>query len=113
MFLRASSPIICLQTKHIEYHKKWDLLLVLTRRLKQFSYPFFANRVMLVAVSSACGTHSCPSTATSIIGGWPSGSTVCFTPMLIPEVLNGKQGNSMYHIFSSLWYESTGCRALD
>ena len=30
-------------------------------------------------------------------GGWPSGSTVCFTPMINPEVLNAKQGNSMHH----------------
>ena len=34
--------------------------------------------------------------------GWPSGITLCFAPMLFPEVLNAKQGNSMYH-FSSLW----------
>ena len=43
------------------------------------------------------------------VGGWPSGSTVCFTPMLFPEVLNAKQGNSICH-FSSLWFDSTGYR---
>ena len=33
------------------------------------------------------------------VGGWPSVSTVCFTPMLFPEVLNAKQGNGMYQVF--------------
>ena len=31
---------------------------------------------------------------------------VCFTPMLFPGMLNGKQGNSMYP-FSSPWYDLT------
>ena len=43
--------------------------------------------------------------------GWPSGSTMCFTPMLFPKALNAKQGNGMYH-FLSLWYDSTGYQTL-
>ena len=42
--------------------------------------------------------------------GRSSGSTVCLTPMLFPEVIYAKQGSSMYH-FSSLWYDSAGHRA--
>ena len=44
------------------------------------------------------------------IWGWPSGNTVSFTLIFFPEVLNAKQGNSMYR-FSSLCYDSTGYRA--
>ena len=37
------------------------------------------------------------------VGGWPSGSTLCFTPMLFPKVLHAKQGNSMYHTCLKSW----------
>ena len=57
----------------------------------------------------AFGPHNFAVTVSATVGGWPYGSTVCFTPMLFPEVLNAKQGNSMYH-FSSLWCDSTGHR---
>ena len=68
-----------------------------------------ANRAAPISFSLAIGQH----TAQGMLrfGGWPSGSTVCFTPMLFPKVLNAKRGKSMYHIFSSLWYDSTGNRA--
>ena len=67
------------------------------------------NRASPIAISLAFGPHSCASTVNATVGGWRTGNTVCFTPMLFPEVLNAKQGNSMYH-FSSLWYDSTGHR---
>ena len=69
--------------------------------------PFLVDRAAPISASLAVGPHSCASTVNATVGGWPSGSTVCFTPMLFPEVLNAKQGNGMYH-FSSFWYDSTG-----
>ena len=38
--------------------------------------------------------------------GWQSKITVCSTPMLLPRVLNAKQGDSI-HDFSTIWYEPT------
>ena len=64
-----------------------------------------------ISVSLAFETYSYASTVDATDGGWPSGSTVCFTPMLVPKALNAKQGNSMYHC-SSLCYDSTGYQAL-
>ena len=52
-------------------------------------------RAALVSVSLTFGSHSCTVNAT--VGDWPSGSTVCFTPMLFFKVLNAKLGNSMCH----------------
>ena len=57
--------------------------------------PFLVNRAAPISVSSAFGPHRCVSTVNAAVEDWPSGSTVCFTPMLFPEVLNAKQGNSM------------------
>ena len=58
--------------------------------------PLLVNKAASIFVSLAFGPHSCASTVNVTVGGWPSGSTVCFTPMLFPDVLNAKQGNSMY-----------------
>ena len=63
--------------------------------------PFFMKRAAPISVSLSFGPHSCVSTVNAAVGGWPSGSTVRFTPMLFPEVMNAKQRNRMYH-FSSL-----------
>ena len=68
------------------------------------------NRVALISASLAFGPRSCANTVNATAGGWPPGSTFCFTPVLFPEVLNAMQENSIYH-FSSLWYDSTGYRA--
>ena len=67
------------------------------------------NRAAPTSTSLDFGPQSCASTANATVGGWPSGSTVFFTPMLFLEVLNAKQGNCMYN-FSSLWYDTTGYR---
>ena len=69
------------------------------------------NRAVPTSVSLAFGSHSHASKVNASAWGWPSDSTVCFPPMLFPEVLNAKQGHSMgtFH-FSSLWYASTGHR---
>ena len=72
-------------------------------KLKVLPSPFLVNRAAPVSVSLAFGPHSYTSTVNATVGGWSSGSTLCFTATLFPEVLNAKQGNSMYH-FSSLWY---------
>ena len=82
-----------------------------TKKSKFFPSPFLVNRVAPISVSLAFGPHSSSTTVNAATGGWPSCSTVCFTPMLFPEVLNARQGNSMHH-FSSLWYDSTGYRTL-
>ena len=66
--------------------------------------PFLVIRVAPISVSLAFGSHDYASTVNATIGDWPSGSTVCFTPMLFPEVQNAKQGNKLYH-FSSFWYD--------
>ena len=52
-----------------------------------------------ISVSLAFGPHSRASTVNTTVGGWQSSSTVCFTPILFPEVLNAKQRNGMYHFF--------------
>ena len=70
---------------------------------------FLVNRAAPIFVSLAFGPHSCASTVNATVDGWKSGRTVCFTPMLFPEVLNAKQGNCMHH-FSSLWFDSIGYR---
>ena len=57
--------------------------------------PFLVNRAAPISVSLPFGPHSCASAVNVTVGGWPSGSTVCFTPMLFPEVLNAKQGNNI------------------
>ena len=57
--------------------------------------PFLVNKVAPISVSLAFGPHNCVSTMHATVGGWPSGGTVWFTPMLFPNVLNSKQGNSM------------------
>ena len=59
--------------------------------------PFLVKRAEPISVSLAFGPHICLSTVNATVGGWLSGSTVCFTPMIFPEVLNAKQGNSMCH----------------
>ena len=59
-------------------------------------FPFVLNRMVIISASLAFGPRSCANTANASVGSWPSGSAVCFTPMLFPEVLNAKQGNSMY-----------------
>ena len=59
--------------------------------------PFLATKAAPISVSLAFGAHSYASTVSGTVGNWPSGSTVCFTPTLFPEVLNAKQGNSMCH----------------
>ena len=58
---------------------------------------FLVHRVTLIFVLLAFGPHSYASIVNAAVGGWQSGSTVCLTPMLVPNVLNAKQGNSMYH----------------
>ena len=73
------------------------------KKSKFLPSPFLVNRVAPISVLLAFGPHSCASTVNATAGGWPSGSTVCFPLMLFPEMLNAKQGNSMYHIsFKSL-----------
>ena len=67
--------------------------------IKVPSLNILTNRAAPTSASLAFGQHSYASTANATVGGWPSGSTVCFTPMLFPKVLNAKQGNSMYQIF--------------
>ena len=47
--------------------------------------PFFVNMTAPISVSLAFGLHSYASTVNATVRGWPSGSTVCFTPMLFPE----------------------------
>ena len=75
--------------------------------LFSLSLAISVQRIPPISVSLAFGPHSCASTVNATVEGWPSGSTVCFTPMLFPEVLNAKQGNSMRHIFfkSSVWLD--------
>ena len=51
------------------------------------------SRVAPISVSLAFGPHSCATTVNATVLGGPSGST----PMLFPEVLNAKEGSSMYH----------------
>ena len=85
------------------------LFMTVKKKSKFLPSPFLVNRAAPISVPLAFGPQSCASAVNPIVGGWPSGSTVCFAPMLFPEVLNAKQGNSMYH-FSSLWYDSTGYR---
>ena len=53
------------------------------------------NTVASIFVSLAFGRQSCPGIVNGTVGGWPSGSTMYFTPILFPEMLNAKQGNSM------------------
>ena len=89
-----------LQTRHSHYVNSQS-------KLKFLPSPCFVNRAAPISISLAFGPHSCAITVNVTVGGWPSGSTVRFTPMLFPEMMNTKQGNSMYH-FSSLWYDSTG-----
>ena len=60
-----------------------------------FAHHFLANRAAPISVSLAFGPHIFASTVNATVGGWTSGSTVCFTSMLFPEVLNTGQGNSM------------------
>ena len=67
--------------------------------LKVLPSPFSMNRAAPISISLAFGPHSSANRVNSTVGGWPSRSTLCFTPMLFPKVLNAKQGDSMYHIF--------------
>ena len=53
------------------------------------------NRAVPISISLAFGPHSYASTVKATVGGWPFGSAVCSTPVLFPEVLNAKQGNSV------------------
>ena len=55
--------------------------------------PFLVNRAAPISVSLAFGPHRCASKVNATVGGWPSGTTVHFTPMLFPKALNTKQGN--------------------
>ena len=64
-----------------------------TREVKVYPLPCLVNMTAPISVSLAFGPHSCASTANATVGGWPSGSTVCFSPMHFPKVLNAKQGN--------------------
>ena len=57
------------------------------------------NRAAPISVSLAFGSHSCANTVNATVGGWRSGSSVCFTPVLFPEVLNAKQGKIACTIF--------------
>ena len=50
--------------------------------------PFLVNRAAPISVSLAFGPHSYASRVNATVRGWPSGSTVCFTPMFFSEVLN-------------------------
>ena len=52
---------------------------------------FLVNRAAPTSFSLTFGPHSCASRGNATVGGWPSGSTVCFPPMLFPKVLNVKQ----------------------
>ena len=78
-------------------------------KVKVLSLTILVNRVAPISVSLSFGPHSYTSTVSTTVGDWPSGSTVCFTPVLFPRVLNAKQGNSM-NDFSSLWYDPNGYR---
>ena len=73
--------------------------------------PFLGHRVVPISISVAFGPRSCASTVYVTVRGWSSSSTVCFTPMLFPKMLNAKQRNSMCN-FLSLWYDSSGYRTL-
>ena len=84
-------------------------MLCLSIKVKVLPSPFLVNRAASISVSFAFGPYSYASTVNATVGGWPSGCTVGFTPMLFPEVLNAKQGSSMCH-FSGLWYDSTRYR---
>ena len=50
-----------------------------------FSVPLtiLIQRIALISVSLAFGPHSCASTVNATVGGLPSGSTVCFTVILL------------------------------
>ena len=61
------------------------------------SSQFFVNRVAPISILLAFGSQRYASTVNATVGGWPSGSTVCFTPMLFPKMLTAKQENSMYY----------------
>ena len=63
--------------------------------------PYLVTWVAPISISLAFGPHSCVGAVNATVGGWPSGTTVCFTPMLFPKTLDAKQGNSM-HNFKSL-----------
>ena len=78
----------------------------MTRLSREYRH-FSVNRAVPISVLAAFGPHSWENTVNATVGGWPSGSTVCFPTVLFPEVLNAKKGNSIYH-FSSLWYDWTG-----
>ena len=68
---------------------------------------FLVNRAAPISISLAIGTDSYETILNAT--GWASGSTVCFSPMLFPKVLNAKQGNCIYH-FLNLCYDLTGCQ---
>ena len=76
-----------------------------SKKLKFLPSRLLVNRAASISVSLAFGQRSYANTVNAKIRGWPYGSTVFFTAKFIPEVLNAKQGNSMYH-FTSLWYDS-------
>ena len=55
-----------------------------------FPHHFLVNRAAPISVSLAFAPHSYASTVNAAIGSWSSSSTVKFTPMLFPKVLNAK-----------------------
>ena len=66
-------------------------------KVKVHPSPFLVNRAASISVSLAFGPHSCVSTMNATVGDWPSGSTVLLTPMLFPNMVNARQGNSIHH----------------
>ena len=59
------------------------------------SLAFSVNSVAHISSLLSFGPYSCASTVNATVGGWPSGSIVCSTPMLFPN-FNVIRGNIMY-----------------
>ena len=54
--------------------------------------PFLVNRAAPISVSLAFGLHSCAITVNATVGGWPSGSTLCFNETEMGAALFTKNG---------------------
>ena len=56
-------------------------------KAKVHSLAVLVNRAAPISISLAFGPHNLAITANATVGGWPSGSTVCFTPIFFLRVL--------------------------